>query len=205
MKIVVAATDDQWKELTENRTKIDWHRVNDLNEFSQHNDAGAYFNMLNNIISPQFTTLNKPIFINSVTQTLAELNAPADVYRINGWATFLNRDVWEVVGNIDEKIKTIFENMNIKMNAVSDEPGLVAIRVIAMIINEAYFTVSEKVSSKNEIDTAMKLGTNYPYGPFEWAKLIGKNNILELLYKLSLKESRYQPASLLINEVKGTH
>lgn len=70
-----------------------------------------------------------------------------------------------------------------------------------MIINEAYFAVNDEVSSKKEIDTAMKLGTNYPYGPFEWAALIGKNNILELLQKLSLTDTRYQPAELLIKEV----
>ena len=71
-----------------------------------------------------------------------------------------------------------------------------------MIINEAYFTVEDHVSTKAEIDTAMKLGTNYPYGPFEWAELIGTANILALLQKLNTTDSRYQPAVLLINEVK---
>ncbi len=44
---------------------------------------------------------------------------------------------------------------------------------MAMIINEAWHALAEEVSTKNEIDTAMKLGTNYPYGPFEWAEKIG--------------------------------
>ena len=71
-----------------------------------------------------------------------------------------------------------------------------------MIINEAFLTVEDQVSTKAEIDTAMKLGTNYPYGPFEWAELIGKNNILALLQKLYTTGTRYRPALLLINEVK---
>jgi 3-hydroxyacyl-CoA dehydrogenase len=42
-----------------------------------------------------------------------------------------------------------------------------------MIINEAYFALEDNVSTKAETDIAMKLGTNYPYGPFEWGQLIG--------------------------------
>jgi 3-hydroxybutyryl-CoA dehydrogenase len=69
-----------------------------------------------------------------------------------------------------------------------------------MIINEAYFTLDEKVSSKNEIDTAMKLGTNYPYGPFEWSEKIGLKKVYELLTTLSHSHSRYEPAALLKKE-----
>ena len=69
-----------------------------------------------------------------------------------------------------------------------------------MIINEAYFALEESISTKEEIDIAMKLGTNYPYGPFEWGKKIGLKNIRNLLYELTLEERRYQPAPLLIKE-----
>ena len=70
-------------------------------------------------------------------------------------------------------------------------------RVIAMIINEAYFTLQAGVSTKEEIDTAMKLGTNYPYGPFEWADKIGLNRIKTLLQTLSKTDTRYLPAENL--------
>jgi 3-hydroxybutyryl-CoA dehydrogenase len=69
-----------------------------------------------------------------------------------------------------------------------------------MIINEAYFTVGEEVSSKREIDIAMKLGTNYPLGPFEWADKIGLSNIYKLLLKLSSIGTRYTIAPLLEKE-----
>lgn len=69
-----------------------------------------------------------------------------------------------------------------------------------MVINEAYFTLDEKVSSKEEIDTAMKLGTNYPYGPFEWSTIIGLKNVFELLTVLSKTNSRYTASSLLQKE-----
>jgi 3-hydroxybutyryl-CoA dehydrogenase len=65
--------------------------------------------------------------------------------------------------------------------------------VVSMIINEAFIALGENVSTREEIDTAMKLGTNYPYGPFEWAELIGVENIISLLNKLSEKDNHYQP------------
>ncbi len=66
-----------------------------------------------------------------------------------------------------------------------DEPGFVTPRVISMIINEAYFAFAEGVSTPEEIDTAMKLGTNYPYGPIEWGNRIGLQNVVRLLKKLA--------------------
>jgi 3-hydroxybutyryl-CoA dehydrogenase len=50
------------------------------------------------------------------------------------------------------------------------------------------------------MDTAMKLGTAYPYGPFEWGNKIGLQNIVNLLKKLSKKQPRYTPCELLVQE-----
>ena len=71
-----------------------------------------------------------------------------------------------------------------------------------MIINEAYFGLGDDLSTKAGIDTAMKLGTNYPYGPFEWCEKIGTEKIYSLLKKLEATNSRYTPAPLLAKEVK---
>ena len=60
-------------------------------------------------------------------------------------------------------------------------------RVLVGIINEAMWAVKDGVASSEDIDTAMKLGTNYPRGPFEWAEQIGMDNVQELL--LSLNET----------------
>ena len=43
----------------------------------------------------------------------------------------------------------------------------------------------------------MKLGTNYPFGPFEWMDRIGRDKIYALLLKLSRHQSRYLPAAYL--------
>ena len=70
-----------------------------------------------------------------------------------------------------------------------------------MIINEAYFARDENVSSEADIDTAMKLGTNYPYGPFEWCKKIGVERVFNLLEKLAETDKRFTPAGGLKNEI----
>jgi 3-hydroxybutyryl-CoA dehydrogenase len=200
MMIVVAASDEQWNELTASRPGIDWQRTESAADFNQYKDADAFFCLKENEISEALNSLTKPVIVNSVIHPLTGLGLAANIYRINGWATFLNRSVWEIAGTANEAIESIFKALDIKINFVKDEPGFIAARVIAMIINEAYFAVEDNVSSKAEINTAMKLGTNYPHGPFEWAELIGTGNILALLKKLFETDSRYKPSELLIKE-----
>ena len=91
--------------------------------------------------------------------------------------------------------------MNWGYRFVPDIPGMVTARILAMIINEAYFTLQENVSTKEEIDIAMKLGTSYPYGPFEWSEKIGLKNIHNLLIELSKTDKIYKPSEAMEREV----
>ncbi|MEO6949747.1 MAG: 3-hydroxyacyl-CoA dehydrogenase family protein [Ginsengibacter sp.] len=136
----------------------------------------------------------KAVFINEVILTLSDLNTVDNIYRINAWPTFLKRDTWEVAGKSNPIISEIFEELGKKPIFVKDLPGMVAARVISMIINEAFYALNENVSTKEEIDLAMKLGTNYPYGPFEWAGKICLDHIYNLLLKLSQTDERCIPA-----------
>ena len=141
----------------------------------------------------------KPVYINKVIETLAEMQLPKNVSRINGWPGFLERPLWEIVSVSQKPTEEIFQQLNRKFVLVKDEPGFVSARVISMIINEAFFAFDEKISSIEEIDMAMKLGTNYPNGPFEWADKIGVENVYLLLQRLAEKEERYLPAPALKN------
>ena len=202
MQIVISGNDRQCKEITSCSDLIQWIRADDEENFSLYPDAGAYFNMANNYIYPEYSALQKPVFINSVSSTLKEVHAPTNVLRFNGWTGFLQKPVWELAGVIDEKVETIFTLMGKKIIPVEDEPGLAAARILAMIINEAFFAVGDGVCSREEVNIAMKMGTNYPFGPFEWADRIGLKNILELLERLTLGDKRYQPAPLLTKEAE---
>lgn len=82
---------------------------------------------------------------------------------------------------------------------VADRVGLVAARVLAMVINEGAFAVMEGVASAEDIDTAMKLGTSYPIGPLEWSDVIGHTTIVRILDALhaEYREERYRACVLL--------
>jgi 3-hydroxybutyryl-CoA dehydrogenase len=60
----------------------------------------------------------------------------------------------------------------------------VSLRVISCIVNEAFLALSEGVATAEDIDRAMKLGANYPKGPFEWVEEIGARSIVETLDSL---------------------
>jgi 3-hydroxybutyryl-CoA dehydrogenase len=72
-------------------------------------------------------------------------------------------------------------------------------RTLAMIINEAAFAVQESVALPQDIDTAMKLGTNYPKGPLAWCDEIGAEAIVAVLDALAREygSDRYRVAALL--------
>ena len=202
MKVAVLADDYQWEELKSSLPENECFRAMNMEDFISAN-ASIFLYLKDDFSALSFSLFTKPIIINSVTATLQEINAPANVFRINGWQTFLQRPVWEIAGKLNESFRVETGLLNKKLIHVPDEVGFPSARVVAMIINEAFFALQDDVSTKNEIDIAMKLGTNYPYGPFEWADKIGKQNIYTLLKNLSKTESRYTPSAQLQNEIQG--
>ena len=145
--------------------------------------------------------LPKHVIINSVEYTLPETNS--FFVRINAWPTFLKSNLVEAAalsGSNRKMTEDVFLMFNKKIEWVQDEIGFVTPKVVSMIINEAFFALEEEVSTKDQIDIAMKLGTNYPYGPFEWAERIGLRRIASLLTKLCSENLRYQPSELLLQQ-----
>jgi 3-hydroxybutyryl-CoA dehydrogenase len=148
-----------------------------------------------------YTRFKNLVFINAVVGTLSNNQTPGHVVRFNGWPGMLSRPIVEATGQLhcQEKASAILDSYGKKVEWVADVPGLISPRVIAMIINEACFAEKEGVSDKNSIDIAMKLGTNYPIGPFEWADQIGWDRVSRLLQELSITGNRYIPADQLIH------
>jgi 3-hydroxybutyryl-CoA dehydrogenase len=67
---------------------------------------------------------------------------------------------------------------------VADAPGLVVARTVAMLINEAADAVLQGVCSPEGADAAMKLGVNYPAGPFEWLQRWSASGVVAVLQAL---------------------
>ena len=160
-----------------------------------HHNADAYidfgFSPSAEKIEKLAKLLPKTILINAVTETLSELHP--DFIRFNGWPGFLKGKYMEAAANLNrqEKASALFGD---QLVFVKDEPGFVSARIVSMIINEAYFTLEAGTSTKEEIDIAMKLGTGYPYSPFEWGEMIGLRRVSELLLKLSNGNPVYELA-----------
>jgi 3-hydroxybutyryl-CoA dehydrogenase len=160
--------------------------VDTISQLQDHLHADAWVDLL--FEKEHLTVLKnfpKTIIINSVVDTLNETDH--SFVRINGWPTFLKSDVVEASAFVHEnKLATerVFALFNKKVQWLPDQPGFLTARVISMIINEAFICLKEGISTENEIDLAMQLGTSYPHGPFEWAKKIGIEKINGLLDKL---------------------
>ena len=123
-----------------------------------------------------------------------------------GQAVELATTPWTEAPALDQAGE-FFRSVGLEPAVVPDGPGLVFPRILCMIINEAAFALMEGVASAEDIDTAMKLGTNYPLGPLEWADQIGLDQVLGVLEGLHQEygEDRYRPAPLLRQLVRAGH
>lgn len=142
------------------------------------------------------------IMIDAVSPTLKSLEADQRFVRINAWNTFLQRSVLEAVfpQPATRRMEDISTAWGKTLEALPDIIGMPSVRIVSMIINEAWFAFGEGVSDKDSIDTAMKLGTNYPKGPFEWCDQIGAPLVYQLLQNLNEENPRYTIAPLLHQE-----
>ncbi|MBS4177571.1 3-hydroxyacyl-CoA dehydrogenase [Lederbergia citrea] len=101
-------------------------------------------------------------------------------------------------------VKDVAERMGKETVVVNEFPGFVTSRISALVGNEAFFMLQEGVASAEEIDKAIKLGLNYPMGPFELADLVGLDTRLNnLTYLHETLGEKYRPAPLLVQYVKA--
>jgi 3-hydroxybutyryl-CoA dehydrogenase len=205
MKIAIRSTEAQKQELAQKGfgegIYVFWI---ESNEQLQHADADVFFDLVfdDTTLSNNKFIQDKPVFAHAVNCMCTEINKP-NYIRLNAWNGFLNRPLIELVCNNEASKKiaeTVFDALQWKYVWVNDEHGFIAARIISMIINEAYYALEDNVSTKAQIDIAMKLGTNYPYGPFEWGNRIGLKNVFSLLRHLEKQDTRYAISALLGQE-----
>lgn len=86
-----------------------------------------------------------------------------------------------------------------KVTVIQDSPGFIAQRMLAMIGNLGCEMAQIGLASPNDIDTAMKLGLNYPKGPFEICDHLGCSRVWRILERLQALtgDDRYRPSQWL--------
>lgn len=195
------------------------HQVMSLEEAVQNPEAVTLAMEVNNFDlakkREQLAELDRllPAHVPIVTTSLAITATEAASWtehpeRICGFGTLVplaERKLIEIAPALQTEEETIrntqafFRSLGKETELVEDEVGLVFPRILTLIINEAAFTLMEKAATPQDIDIAMKKGTNYPYGPLEWADQIGLDEIYAISRGLSrdLAEERYRTAPLL--------
>jgi 3-hydroxybutyryl-CoA dehydrogenase len=98
-----------------------------------------------------------------------------------------------------EDAERYFTSLGLHAEWVGDAPGLVLGRIVSQLVNEAAFALQKGIGTAADIDTAMRLGFNFPRGPLEWGDAIGLDQVLAVLDALrdELGEERYRAAPLL--------
>lgn len=89
------------------------------------------------------------------------------------------------------------------VSRLNDIPGLIVMRTVAMLANEAADAVNQGVCDARGADAAMRLGVNYPRGPLEWADRIGLPAVRDVLANLArfYGEDRYRVSPLIQQHV----
>lgn len=100
--------------------------------------------------------------------------------------------------------ETVAQQMGKETVVIQEFPGFVTSRISALVGNEAFYMLQEGLGTPEEIDKAIKLGLNYPMGPFELGDLVGLDTRLNNLRYLHEKlGEKYRPAPLLEQYVKA--
>lgn len=150
------------------------------------------------------------VFVNAPKMSLARLaffhgSFSCKLFGFNGLAGMFDREHLEV-SLLNEKdidhLEEVCRKLQTSFQMVEDRTGMVTPRIICMIINEAFYTVQEKTATRADINLGMKLGTNYPLGPFEFCDRIGITDVYEVLEAIyeDTKDERYKVCPLLKKE-----
>jgi 3-hydroxybutyryl-CoA dehydrogenase len=145
----------------------------------------------------------------SLTQLAVSTNRPDKVIGMHFMNPVPLMKLVEVIRSLttsDETflaVRQVIETIGKTMVVSQDAPGFIVNRILMPMINEAVFTLYEGIATAEDIDAAMKLGTNQPMGPLALADLIGLDTCLSIMNVLhdGFNDSKYRPCPLLKNYV----
>ncbi|MFC8333857.1 3-hydroxyacyl-CoA dehydrogenase [Streptomyces olivaceus] len=93
----------------------------------------------------------------------------------------------------------LFQALGKKVSVIGDVPGMIVARTVARLVDLAVEAVAKGVATAEDVDTAMRLGVNYPVGPLEWSRRLGADWVRGVLGNLHecAPSGRYAPSPAL--------
>lgn len=141
----------------------------------------------------------------SITQLAATVSNPERVIGMHFFNPVPMMALVEIIRGLQTSDKThqLVHEMSKVLGkepiTVKNAPGFVVNRILVPMINEAFFVLSEGLSTAEDIDAGMKLGCNHPIGPLALADMVGLDTCLAVMevYFNNFNDSKYRPCPLL--------
>jgi 3-hydroxybutyryl-CoA dehydrogenase len=156
-------------------------------------DRSAIVEMLDAKLPPE-TVIFADAYATSVSDLAKRLQHPDRVVGYGILSSLEHQRIVEIVDAEDtsddalELAQDVFERIGCGVALVEDRAGLFLGRTVGSIVNEAVYVVQDDIASAEDVDLAMRLGTNYPRGPIEWGQEIGGDRVRRILQRLAQDE-----------------
>lgn len=158
-------------------------------------DFDRYSELGERLHEVQKATLLLSAVEHSLVRTLSAVADPPPLgemagrcFGLNALPGFVELATWEVSllpGATELQARERLKALPFDCQFVQDQVGMVTPRVICRIIAEAYLLVEEGLATREDVELAMRLGVNYPRGPFAWAEHIGPETVVRVLRSLA--------------------
>jgi 3-hydroxybutyryl-CoA dehydrogenase len=150
----------------------------------------------------------------SLTELAGETRRPERVIGMHFLHPVSRVDLVEIVRGLKTSDETFqrtkrFVEEVLRMTGIMvyESPGFVTTRLINVLINEALHVLAEGVASAEDIDTAMRIGYDFRYGPLEMADRFGLDAVLTAMERMFREygDIKYRPSFLLKKMVRAGH
>ncbi len=146
----------------------------------------------------------------SVTRAAGRMGCSERIVGFSISKSFQERRFIEVIGgertgsDAVTTARNLFERLQFTVVISKDHPGYILNRVVASMINEAIYVSMYGLAQMEDIDQMMRLGANFPMGPFEYADYLGLDRVLKTLEWLAEELGpQYRPCPLLRRKVEA--